>query len=248
MVYPNTYLRTFWNPDLRHEIFVAMSFAPEFKQRYERVIAPAIRSISLGGAALEPKRVDLSRSGDSIITEIMDGIAHSQLVLADVTSRSNLLGESARNGNVMYELGISMACRQPTEVLIVRSDNAPLLFDVTTIPHKRINFTRPDARANGRLFFISKSAAVLHQRNQRQHLAENPYWHRQEQQPDQPWPAHAIRLWNGTRRGPENPDTESHGTNRDEQSRQDQHISHFDAPGDIDPSGDVCRQDRCTKC
>ncbi len=34
MVYPNTYLRTFWNPDLLHEIFVAMSFAPEFKQRY----------------------------------------------------------------------------------------------------------------------------------------------------------------------------------------------------------------------
>ena len=146
MVYPNTYLRTFWNPALRHEIFVAMSFAPEFQRRYDRVIAPAIRSVSLGGTALEPKRVDLSKSGDSIITEIMDGIAHCQLVLADVTSTMvGLFGESSRNCNVMYELGIAMACRQPTEVLIVRSDNAPLLFDVTTIPHKKINFDHPNA-------------------------------------------------------------------------------------------------------
>ena len=146
MVYPNTYLRTFWNPDLHHEVFVAMSFAPQFKRRYEQVIAPAIRNVSVGGRPLQPKRVDLSKSGDSIITEIMDGIAHSQLVLADVTSTAvGLFGESSRNCNVMYELGIAMACRQPTEVLIVRSDNDPLLFDVTTIPHKRIDFEQRDA-------------------------------------------------------------------------------------------------------
>jgi hypothetical protein len=44
----------------------------------------------------------------------------------------------------MYEVGIALACRQPAEVLLLRDDNDPFLFDVSTVPHKQIDFSEPD--------------------------------------------------------------------------------------------------------
>lgn len=139
-MYPRVFLETFWRMELRPQVFVAMSFADRYKNRFEAVIAPAIRSIP--GEQLEPYRVDASKSGDSILTEIMDGIAHCQMVLADVSSIGNdpATGRSYRNGNVMYEVGLALACRQPAEVLLVRDDHEKFLFDVSTIPHMTIDF------------------------------------------------------------------------------------------------------------
>jgi hypothetical protein len=119
-----------------------MSFADRYQSRYDLIIAPAIRSVTHDGGPLEPTRVDLSRSGDSILTEIIDGVAHSQLVLADVSTlgKDSVTGRSYRNGNVMYEVGLALACRQPEEVLLVRDDREPFLFDVSTIPHMQVDF------------------------------------------------------------------------------------------------------------
>ena len=141
-MHPNTFLQTFWRLELKPQVFVAMSFAPQYQDRFDRVIAPAIRSITVDGESLQPYRVDLSRSGDSILTEINDGIAHSRLILADVSSmgKDSVSGQSYRNGNVLYEVGIALACRQPHEVLLIRDDNDKFLFDVSTIPHKHLNF------------------------------------------------------------------------------------------------------------
>ena len=50
-------------------------------------------------------------------------------------------GYPYRNSNVMYEVGLALACRQSTEVLLVRDDHDRFLFDVSTIPHATINFT-----------------------------------------------------------------------------------------------------------
>jgi hypothetical protein len=141
-LYPNTYLQTFWRLEFKPQIFVAMSFAPKHRARFENIIDPAIRAISSNNIPLFPYRVDLSKSGDSILTEINDGIAHSLLILADVsTIEKDSTGNPYRNGNVMYEVGIALACRQPHEVLLIRDDNDDFLFDVSTIPHKHINFT-----------------------------------------------------------------------------------------------------------
>lgn len=86
------------------------------------MINPAIRSISVDVISLEPCRVDISKSGDSILTEINDGIAHSQMVLADVSSmgKDSVTGKPYRNGNVMYELGLALACCHYSEVLLIR--------------------------------------------------------------------------------------------------------------------------------
>ena len=138
-MHPNAFLKTFWKLEPKIQIFVAMSFDPKYQGRYNEVIKPAIETIAFNGINIEAKRVDLSKSGDSILTEIMDGIAHSLMVVADVSSigKDSINGYPYRNGNVMYEVGIALACRQPEEVLLLRDDQDKFLFDVSTVPHKK---------------------------------------------------------------------------------------------------------------
>jgi hypothetical protein len=142
-MYPNLYLKCFWQTDIRPEVFVAMSFDPTYQHRFEQVIQPAVEAVSMGGTQLHARRVDLSKSGDSVLTEIADGVAHCAVFLADVSTVGidKATGKPYRNGNVMYEVGLALACRNPEEVLILRDDQDQLLFDLSTIPHKRIDFT-----------------------------------------------------------------------------------------------------------
>jgi hypothetical protein len=143
-MHPNVFLRAFWRTELLPQVFVAMDFNDIRKKRFEEVFKPAIESIELDGVKLAAYRVDLSKSGDSILTDIMEGIAHSQLILADVSivGSDALTGKAFRNGNVMYEVGVALACRQPSEVLLVRDDSGEkFLFDVSTIPHMHVDFS-----------------------------------------------------------------------------------------------------------
>jgi hypothetical protein len=144
-MHPQAFLKTFWRMELRPQVFVAMTFAPQYQQRFDTVIAPAISAITVDAQRLTAYRVDLSKTGDSILTDIIDGIAHSQLVLADVSSvgKDSITGIPYRNGNVMYEVGIALACRHPSEVLLVRDDEDKFLFDVSSVPHMKIDFTDP---------------------------------------------------------------------------------------------------------
>jgi len=129
--------------EIKPQVFVAMDFSDQFRPRFDNVIAPAILGLAKAGVPLEPYRVDLSRTGDSILTDIIDGIAHSQLFLADVSvvSRDTTTGHVYRNANVLYEVGLALASRQPAEVLLIRDDADRFLFDVSTIPHRTIDFT-----------------------------------------------------------------------------------------------------------
>ena len=113
-MHPNLYLRTFWTSSFRPEVFVAMSFGESMKSRFTDVVKPAVEANAHHGVRLSAKRVDLSKSGDSILTDIADGIAHSSMVLADVSvvGYDAKTGQSYRNGNVMYEVGLALACRQ----------------------------------------------------------------------------------------------------------------------------------------
>jgi hypothetical protein len=142
-MHPNAFLKTFWQLDVKPQIFVAMSFSDEYRKRYELVIAPVISSLKFNGTPLVPYRVDSSKSGDFILTDIVDGIAHSQMILADVSSigRDSKTGTPYRNGNVMYEVGIALACRLPSDVLLIRDDKDKFLFDVSTVPHMYLDFT-----------------------------------------------------------------------------------------------------------
>ncbi len=124
-----------------HTVFIAMSFDPRFDARWRNVIAPAVGRLSVNDKPLEPVRVDTRNISDSILTEILSGVANSRLVFADITTIGHLDGTPIRNGNVMYEVGLAQAVRLPEEVILFRSDDDPLLFDTSTI---RVNSYSPD--------------------------------------------------------------------------------------------------------
>jgi len=164
-MYPRAFLETYWGMDLKPQIFVAMSFASKYDLRFKEVIEPAIRLIKVNQVPLTPHRVDLSKSGDSILTEIMDGIAHSQMIVADISSsigKDAVSGDPYRNANVLYEVGIALACRQPNEVLLIRDDSDKSLFDVSTIPQMKIDFTNVK---DAKLRLNQELIARLHVRN-----------------------------------------------------------------------------------
>lgn len=162
-MYPNRYFALFPPFPRRNAVFVAMSFDPAFNARWETVIVPAITSERVNGIALEPHRVDTKRLGDSIVTEILDGVANDQLVIADVTA-TDWIGERAiRNGNVMYEVGLAHAARLPQEVLLFRSDSDNLLFDISNV---RVNFYNPDSDPDGARDIVSSAIRdALRERN-----------------------------------------------------------------------------------
>ena len=137
-MYPRQFLDTFWSPEIRNQAFVAMTFDIAFDSIYGEIVEPAC-SIDCG---LSPVRVDYRRGGDSIITEILDGIAHSRLVIAEISSLRK--GDPrSRNGNVMWEVGVAHAFRQPDEVILLRTDDDPLLFDIGPIRVHRYADTDP---------------------------------------------------------------------------------------------------------
>lgn len=123
-MYPKQYFDLFRSDIDEKIVFVGMSFDPAYATLWQDIIEPAILQ-----AAFCPHRVDLQVAGDSIMIDIMKGILHAKLLLFDVTADDR----GARNGNVMYELGLAHAIRHPEEVLIVRADSDPLLFDVANI-------------------------------------------------------------------------------------------------------------------
>jgi len=116
-----------------NRVFVAMSFQERFRPRWEHVIKPAVEDVPIGEGRLEPHRVDLSLVSDAVLTEIVSGVSNARLVLADITTMVIVNGTSFRNGNVLYEVGLAHALRQPQEVLLFRSDHDPLVFDVAGV-------------------------------------------------------------------------------------------------------------------
>ena len=124
-----------------------MSFDSRYEDRFERIYKVAIENAVTEGERLKANRVDLSISGDSILTAISDGIAHSRLILADVSSmgRDSVTSKPYRNANVLYEVGMALAARHHSEVVLVRDDHDPFLFDVSVIPHRNIDFTDESA-------------------------------------------------------------------------------------------------------
>lgn len=137
-MYPADILNLF--PPFPHtnKVFVAMSFDERFRDVWQGVFQPAVESVSCDGKPLEAHRVDLTRKSDSVITEIVQEIAQSRLILADVSTigwlgRWPATRRPARNGNVLYELGVAHASRLPEEVIVVRGDSDPLDFDIAGV-------------------------------------------------------------------------------------------------------------------
>jgi hypothetical protein len=72
-MYPREYFDTYWRPNLKNEVFVIMSFAPEFGDVWTQAIRPAVEQDTRESPFAH--RVDATTLAGSIITEILDGIA-----------------------------------------------------------------------------------------------------------------------------------------------------------------------------
>jgi len=144
-MHPHTFYSTLFDPEKGNEVFVVMSFAPEFNNCWLQIIKPAVES-----RGLIANRVDYRTSGDSIVQDIIDGIAHSQLVLADISSSPmadrNRVIWPQRNANVMWEVGIAHTMRTPDEVLLVRTDHDDSIFDLTQF--RVFNYDPRDVRGS----------------------------------------------------------------------------------------------------
>src|SRR5690348_991164 len=57
-IYRAHYFNFFRTFPQNHKVFVTMSFASDFKERFEKVIVPTVNRIELGGKRLEAFRVD----------------------------------------------------------------------------------------------------------------------------------------------------------------------------------------------
>lgn len=152
-----------------NRVFVAMSFNDEFGRRWKEVIERAIGDIKYNGVPLEPYRVDMEKANDSILTEILTGIGNCRLFFADITAVGRFKGKPIRTDNVMYELGIAQAARLPEELILFRSDNEDLPFDIA---HNRVHNYDPDNKpeeAREKVTNVIKSA--FDEINLQKHLA-----------------------------------------------------------------------------
>ena len=101
-----------------------------------------------------PRRVDAHVVSDSLLTKILDGIARCRVFLADISAIGTVGGRPVRNANVLYEVGLAHSVRLPEEVLLFRSDDQQLLFDVANV---RVNRYDPDADAGGAREQVARS-------------------------------------------------------------------------------------------
>lgn len=145
-MYPAELLNLFPPFPKTNMVFVAMSFDPKFMPRWTNVLCSAVHKVVFKDKELFPHRVDLSKKNDSVITEIVKNISECCLFIGDVSTNWYLFiegeqGKPIRNSNVLYEVGLAHACRLPEEVILLRSDNDVLDFDIAGV---RVHSYDPD--------------------------------------------------------------------------------------------------------
>ena len=143
-MYPAELLSLFPPFPRTNMVFVAMSFDPKFNSRWNEILSPASSKVLVNNEELFSHRVDLSKKNDSLITEIVKNISESKLFIGDVSTIGYLpinanTNKPIRNANVLYEVGLAHACRLPEEVILLRSDNDLLDFDISGVRVHRYN-------------------------------------------------------------------------------------------------------------
>ncbi len=146
-----------------------MSFDKRFDSRWNNVIKPALSLVRFNNVPLEPHRVDLTKASDSILTEILDNIGRCRVFVADITALDQVNNRAIRNQNVFYEIGLVHATRLPEEVLLFRSDDFELTFDISNV---RVHHYDPDGNPEeSRKIIISTVTNSLNELDLKRNLA-----------------------------------------------------------------------------
>lgn len=133
------FLENFWASEQKNELFVCMPFHNKLKTKFV-VIDKIAKELGFDKAV----KVDQKVESNSILFDILDGIANSKVLLFDLSedpkfSEVRDVKFSKINENVLYELGVAITAREPNDILLIRekSSNSVLPFDITDT---RINF------------------------------------------------------------------------------------------------------------
>lgn len=129
-MYAKSFFQHFWAPDQRNELFVCMPFHPAFDSKFRNSFDPGARKAGFDKAA----RVSETWEANVITDKIFDGIANSKMLLFDLTDdpKSPCQYTKQINGNVLYELGVANAMREPEDILLIREDSVVNIpFDVS---------------------------------------------------------------------------------------------------------------------
>jgi len=156
-MYPKHFFERFWESEQKNQIFVGTAFDTNLDARFS-VIDLVAKELGLDKAF----RVGLDKEANSINDKIFDAIANSKMLIFDISDDSR---KGHINENVIYELGIAHAIREPSDIVIIKKktdQKCELPFDIQGI---NINFFDNDLK-NEDLKKIIKSAM------------ENQEWHK----------------------------------------------------------------------
>lgn len=111
------FFERFWESEQRNELFVCMPFHHGFHGRFADIIDPSAKEAGFDKAV----RVDQSTEGNVVTDKIWTGIANSKMILVDLTDDPK--SKDHVNGNVLLELGVAQAMREPSAVVIIRDQD-----------------------------------------------------------------------------------------------------------------------------
>lgn len=113
-MYPKDYSLQVIETD-QNTAFVIMPYKKEFEEIYGQICDVCI------DLKIECKRTDEIASNRSIVETILEKIAKSEIIIADL---------SERNSNVYYELGIAHTLRDEDSVILITNDKDNSPFDI----------------------------------------------------------------------------------------------------------------------
>jgi len=129
-MYAKFFFEKFWEGEQRNELFVCMPFDDSLDAKFHEVIDVGAQEIGFDRAV----RVKEDWKPDVITDKIFDGIANSKMLLFDLSDDPKAPCQHSRqaNLNVLYELGISNALREPEDILLIRErSSSKLPFDIS---------------------------------------------------------------------------------------------------------------------
>ena len=130
-MYPKVFFENFWKGSQGNHLFVCMPFHDDFNEKFQ-----LIDRVASGLQFDYAVRVKEDWIADDITSKILDGIANSKMLLFDLSDDPKSPCEYSRqpNGNVLYELGIAVAMREPEDILLIKEKSSSATpFDIKSL-------------------------------------------------------------------------------------------------------------------
>lgn len=129
-MYAKSFFQHFWAADQRNELFVCMPFHTSFDIKFKNIFDPGARKAGFDKAV----RVDETWEANVITDKLFDGIANSKMLLFDLSDDPKAPCQYSKqvNSNVLYELGVANAMREPEDIVLMRENSVVNIpFDVS---------------------------------------------------------------------------------------------------------------------